>query len=383
MMSGSPHVSAEIASATTGRPYPTLHHARLASSDPWGKGVLPGVVAAVLYLVFLLYLTVVLQFPLLQSDVLAYWQESQGLAGLFSTWWVPGYPALLALVRAGTADMLPPLAVMLLTAGTSYVVAVSTVFALATERRLRHPDRVALLFALYPVVGLTYTVWPISDITAVALLLGCLLAFERKRWLLFTVYAACALLMHKAMWFFVPPLLAVALIEHTESRRLVPWALVPLLVWLVAGAIHHGDAFWFARWAVTHLVVSRSTLPVLDGLIGPFVAGGAGKALKGMLIVATITVALATVRVSIRSGFWGGAAIAGAVVVLGLLMNQYEIWVVARFSKVLVIPVAVALEHTTIWRGVVDNRRIYALLLMGCAVSNLGFGYYMAKAFFA
>jgi hypothetical protein len=339
--------------------------------------------AAAIYAFFVLYLTAGLGFSMLQGDAANYWRESFEMDAPYSTWWVPGYPMLIALVRAVTADALPPMGVMVLITGAFYLVAVGTAQALAAELGLRHPTRVALLLAVSPFVGLTYSAWPIADTTAIALALLCQLAFVRRRWGLFAVYAGCALMVHKSMWFFVPPLMAAAFLVDTRSRRILPAALLPLTVWIVAGAVHHQDPLWFLRWGVQHLVVSRSGLPVLDGVLGPFVAGDANKVAKGIVVLSVCLVAGWTAYRAWLRRYWSGLAIAAAFLVLAAVMNQYEIWVVVRYSRLLIVPAAFAAAHLGLFGRAIESRGFFALLLLLCAASNLAYGYYLAERYFA
>jgi hypothetical protein len=237
------------------------------------------------------------------------------------------------------------------------------------------------LFAAFPFAGLAYSVWPISDITAVALCLLCQLSFVRGRWKSFAVCAACALMVHKVMWFFVPCLMLAAWVTDRKSRPVVPLAVVPLATWVVAGAIHYQDALWFLRWGVEHLVVSRSALPVLDGLIGPFLTGDLNKVLKGCLILGIVATALAILYHSWRRGDWLGTSIAAMLVLVATIMNQYEVWVVARYSKLLMIPLAVTLSHRAIWNRVLDDRVLFGALLFASIGTNVAFSYYMARFF--
>jgi hypothetical protein len=339
--------------------------------------------AAALYVSFLTYLTFGLDFSLFRSDVAKYWSESLHIDTPYSQWWVPGYPMLIAAVRTATIGALSPTAVMGLISGTSYVVGVLLAFAVARQLQLKHPARVALVFAVYPFVGLTYTVWPIADSLATTLLLGCYLAFEQRRWALFTVCAAAALMVHKAMWFFVPPLMGVAFLNHKESRTIVPLAFVPLVTWLLMGAIYYQDLLWFARWGMEHLVVSRSHLPVLDGLISPFLDGSATKVAKGIVLLAIVSTAVVAASLSLRMRFWGGLALTLPILVLALAMNQYEIWAVVRFSRVLVIPAAYVAATIPSLNFIFSDSRVFGVILAGSAITNVAYALYMSQVFFA
>ena len=337
--------------------------------------------AAWVYALYIGLLTLGLRFELLQGDAVLYWRESFQLAAPYSTWWVPGYPFILALIRAATRGTLPPAAVMVIVSGTCYLIGVAAVRALAEQSGLKQPEKVALLFAVFPFTGLAYSVWPIADSTAVACCLLSQLSFERRRWRSFALCAACALMVHKAMWFFIPGLILIAAIKHKESRRFLPWAVVPLATWIVAGAIHYRDALWFIRWGIEHLVVSRSVLPVFDGLIGPFLTGELTKILKGLLILGIAGAAAVTLVQSYRRGNWVGISTAATLIFLALIMNQYEVWVVVRFGKLLIIPLVFAASQFTMWHRVLENRVAFGALVTASVATNVAFSYYMVQFF--
>jgi len=333
--------------------------------------------AGLLYLLFLLYLTLGLHTEMMRGDVLNYWKRSWELSTPYDAWWPPGYPFLIAVTRTLTLNKLPPLAVMGLISGLSYLIATGTIYQTAHDLRLRPAFQIALVFAVYPFVGLTDSIYPLADITAIALFSVCVLAVERRRWATFTLCAALALLVHKATWFLLPPLLLTALLRHRESRLLLPLAGVPLLLWIVAGGFHHGDFLWFVRWSINHLVVSRSALPLCDGLLGPFLTGNIYKMAKGILVWTTVLVALVTLFYSYRLSFWSGVAISLSLILMAAVLNQREIWVVVRFSKVLVIPLAYVLLQTDL-RPALRTNSLFVVFFLLCLVSNLLFGRYMA-----
>jgi len=333
--------------------------------------------AGLMYLLFLLYLTMGLDSEMMRGDVLNYWKRSLELSAPYDTWWPPGYPFVIALVRTLTLNTLPPLAVMWLISGVSYLVAIGTVYRIAIELRVRHAFETALVFAVWPFVGLTESTYPIADITAIALFLLCVLSFERRRWLTLTLYAAIAVLVHKATWFLVPPLMLMAFIRHKESRWLLPLAVVPLLVWIVCGAFYYNDALWFLRWGVEHLVASKSSLPICDGIVGPFLTGSVSKMAKGGLVSATVLLALIAFFYSYRLRFWSGLSISLSLILMAVVINQYEIWVVIRFSKVLVIPLAYILSQAG-FRPAARLRPLFIPFFLLCIASNVAFGHYMA-----
>lgn len=337
--------------------------------------------ATILYALFLFYLVFGLQLNLLQSDVLSYWRESLAWQTPFSVFWAPGYPLLIALVRSLTFHMLPPIAVMSMISATSYVVAVITVYKIAIALKLGHPQFIALLFAVYPFVGLAYSVYPLADITAIALVLLCILGRERRRWGMFVVFAGAALIVHKATWFFVPPLIIATFLGNREARVWCPLAVVPLILWIVAGAFYHHEWFWFMQWGIGNLVTSQSSLPIVDGLIGPLLSGSPNKVGKGIVVLSTFLLSVMLLYQCYRLQLWSGFCISLSVMLMCTVINSFEIWAAVRFSKLLVIPLACSLRRAEAHYAVTTKPWVHASVLIGCLVSNLAYGFYFTRFF--
>ena len=331
------------------------------------------------FLVYLLYLLQILDFDMFRSDVRSYWVQSFDWRSPFNGWWVPGYALVIAAVRGLTFGQLPPLAVMIPIAAVAYLIAVATIERIAREAGARSSFELGLLFALFPLVGLTYVAFPISDITAIALFLLAVLEMQRRRFRWFTLWCALALLFHKVMWFFVPPLMLTVFVQHREARRVVPFAVVPLLLWIVGGAIKFGSPLWFIRFNYETHTVIKEGLPVLGGLVETLQGGSAAKLGKGVVILTTLATALVTAALCWRRRLWAGLWISLVVAFLVAAVNAYEIWIAVRYGKLLVVA----------WcqlAGATQNfRRPSAAALAGVAVlllaSNLAFGYYLAHYF--
>jgi hypothetical protein len=341
--------------------------------------------AAAMYVLYLAYLSLGLEFRFLRSDVMGYWNESFELAAPYSIWWVPGYPIMIAAVRVLMFDLLPPLTAMFMVSALFYLLAVDVAYRLCLDLDIKPAMEVSLLFAAYPFVGLTYSVYPIADSMATALLVLCGREFVRRRWLAFTIYAALMMVTHKATWFFAVPLIMIAMIGYKESRLVAPFAFLPLLGLIISGAAYYGDPFWFARWSSAHLLASRSSLPILDGLFSPLFSNNTPKLLKGIVVCSIFITAATLIFRSFHLKFWLGASISFSILLLGIFVNQYEIWAMVRFGKVLVFPLAFVLSHYAVRFNLsnVLTPLSFRILLLLCLASNFAFGYYMAVSFFA
>jgi hypothetical protein len=341
------------------------------------------IIAAVLHLGYFAYLTAVLDFNMMRSDVLVYCKESFNWSAPYSTWFLPAYSLTIALVRAVTLNLLPAIVLMSLVSGLFYLVSVGAVYHLARALDFTRPFQIALLFAVYPMVGLTYSVYPVADSMATAFLALCLMFFVRKQWLHLTLCAGLAMVTHKATWFFVPPLLIIAGLNNPSARRYLPFAAVPLAALMGAGALHHHDLFWSVRWSLAHLIASRGSLPVFDGIFGPLVSGSIAKIGRGLVVLTILILAVSALFISGRSHFWVGFAVALSVGLMCMLVNQYESWAVVRFSKLLLIPCGYFLwmspKHSRPHKA--RSNSVFVVALVASVISNVLYGLYLVKFF--
>jgi hypothetical protein len=342
--------------------------------------------AVALYALFFVYLKGGLGFDLFRSDVLSYWKYSLTLTNPYSTWWVPGYPAMIALVRAATFDMLPPIAVMMSINGTFYLIGVAVFYRLSNEVAITSPRELSLLFAAYPFVGLTGRVYPGADGVAIGLLLLCLLYYRRERWAPCSVFFGLMILTHKAIWFFALPLFIFAVVKHRQSRLPLLLATVPLLTLILMGAVYHKDILWMVRVSKEIHFTSQSSLPVFDGIVGSLMTGGLAKGVKGLVALGVFLLAAVSVVPCYRRRFWIGVSIALGLIMMGVILNQVEIWALVRFSSVLLLPLGYLLltrnsGFSCRWGGLTATR--FRILFAGAIASNAAFAYYMARIFFA
>ncbi len=335
-------------------------------------------IAALLYLLFLVYFSVGLHFDMFTSDVQSYWNESLKWKTPFSTWWVPGYPLLIAAVRGITFGIIQPIAIMVSISAVAYLIAVSAVYRLAIRNQFSHPLFLGLVFAIFPFVGLTYSVYPVADITAIALLLLAVSNLERRRWVWFAIFSGACMIIQKVMWFFVPPLMLVAFVKNKESRMILPYAFLPLLIWIGAGIIYHHDIMWFMRWSYENLLVSKGSMPILDGLIAPFLSKSAAKIAKGVLVAIIMILALISAHYSFRRKQWTSMCIALSLLAMITFVNSYEIWVVVRYSKLILVPLSFVDT-----RSINSQSKLYilvaVLILVAFLVSNLAYGFYQVQ----
>lgn len=330
--------------------------------------------SAVLYAGFLAYLAWYLGFDMFVSDVHLCWPESLRWRTPWNTFWAPGYPLLLAALRAITVNKLQPLHLMWSVSFGAHLVSVYTVYRFAAYEKFTHPFQLAVLFAIFPFVGLSRSVYPTSDISSIALMLLAMYAYRKEKWVHFAVFAGGAMFFQKILWFFVPPLAAAAFVQHKQSRAWIPLAFVPIIVWAVSGAFFYHDPVWFLR---TKLLTSTSSLPFFDGLITPFFAGSLPKFSKGVFIGSIFISVIYGIYYSVSYKLWLPFCTCLSLAIMCVLINSFEIWAVARYSKLLVVPFCMIVHY-----GGIDRFRVPRLLstaiVAACLLTNLAAEYYMS-----
>ena len=338
-------------------------------------------VAALCYAGFLAYVLFVLRFDMFRSDVQSYWRQSFEWRSPFNDWWVPGYSLVIAAVRGLTFGILPPLAVMVPISALAYLIAVRTVYRIGLEVGSTYALEFGAAFALFPLVGLTTAVYPLSDISAIALFLLAGLAMLRRQWLRFALFAGAALVTHKVMWFFVPPLVATAFVRDRAARPIVPLAFVPLIAWIVGGYFKFHHLLWFIRFNYEAHTVAKGGLPVLGGLVETFALGTPIKIGKGVLIAIVLSTALVSGVGCARRRQWVGVWISAVVAFLVAAVNAYEIWIAVRFAKLLVVPWCLLTGGAMAPPPPRWNKATAALGLALLMLTNLAYGYYLAHYF--
>jgi len=341
-------------------------------------------VSMTVYALFFTYMKFGLNHNFMVADAGAYWEYSFRLSTPFSTWWVPGYPFAIALLRTLSLNQLPPLAVMMPLSATFYAIQVVAVYWLLRELKISSSRRVAFLFAVFPLVGLTYSVHPIADSMATALLLLTMFYFVKQKWTVCAIFLSMTMLTHKATWFFLLPLVVIGLFRYKEARVPFIFSALPLGILILGGAFYYKDLLWFIRRSAETLLVSQSSLPILDGVINSVLSAESVKKLKGIVVLSIFIGAFYLLLRAWRSKFWLGLAISCGLVTMALFVNQVEIFALVRFGKVIVIPAAYFfLSHNckSPMKNSIQHLGSFVSFVFAEMMSNVAFAYYASKVY--
>lgn len=335
-----------------------------------------------------------LGFNFLQSDVQGYWQDSLTLSEPFHPFHVPGYPFVIALFRTLTVFHFSPAFYMQLISLLSFCLALFLVFEIG--RIFSGLNGVglmsALLFMLWPMVGLTYVVYPVADSLAMALYLLGVYLFLRERPMPAALAWMGALFVHKAMWIFVAIGFLMWVLQSRPAaikQGLVHGVIIftPLLVFTIIGSFHHHSLTWIVSNNLSVEVSPKGNAILFDGLLGTLGAGGLQPIAKGGILLFQLALAGYAIFHSVKHKYrgWGfGFAMGAATLVLLTLLNQYEIWAAVRFGRLLAIPVVVGLSASRLVKiSMVAGygKALVALLGVLLYASQLFYAWYMVIFF--
>jgi hypothetical protein len=332
-----------------------------------------------IFLLYLLYLTAALHFNMFRSDVLQYWKMSFQWSTPFNAWWAPGYPLLIAFIRAVTFNFFSPLVIMTGISMVAFQIAVHTIYDEAVENRCHDPIFLSLVFIFFPFTGLNFTVFPMADITSIALYFCAIHNLKKSRLKHFIFFSALALLFHKIMWILIPPVTIWGIFTLRRSFFYFCLPYFPLLLWIVAGALYHSDLFWFMRSSFHLLVAAKRTTFLFDGILTPLFSASLPKVIKGLILLSIFIFTVFCFYSSIKRKLWISAGICFSILVISAVINNFEAWVIARYSKVLLFPIISFGAHFPPTKGF---RLLKGAAILIFLLSNLIFGFYMAKIFY-
>ena len=351
-------------------------------------------VLAVGYLTILIYLSVFLNYDLMRSDVLSYWQDSLDWRTPFDPFHVPGYPLLLAILRGISFGILPPLYLMVAVNSAAFLGSGWLIMDILNDSGTSKvfASVSALLFGLWPFVGLTYTVTPLADLPAIFLFLLGLYLLQRSRWFWSAFFLGISLIFHKALWPIAALILAADFIyrqEYFTKRNVIITALVLLplgSLWL-AGSVYHQSLGWILESNLKVEFITKNNFPIVDGIIGTLMSGGIKGLIKGTLLLGFFAVSTGAIWMAVRNkgalrGWSLGIAI--AICLLFLVLNQNEIWAAVRFSRLLVIPLA---GISPLAQTRLEESRTFMIfvisLLITLFLSQFFYSWYLARVYFA
>ena len=236
-----------------------------------------------------------------------------------------------------------------------------------------------LLFGLYPFVALGPAYDPRADALAIFCIVGLVFGSLSRKWWFFALCLAVGLITHKAIW----PFLVLLAVEACFRKKCPPYILalaaLPLVIYWAWGLSHGQSLLWLLQSNYKFEFAAHSSLPIMDGLIGTLLHQSLwSRFIKGLVVLGLFGVIVGLLTWNIRRGRSSDSllyfALLFPVLVLLLILNQYEIWASVRFSGVISLPLACAIVGNPRMRRFFESPTIMVGLFLALAISNLAFG---------
>jgi len=323
-----------------------------------------------------------IDFTVVRSDVKSYWIDSLALGDKIHPFHQPGWPFLIS-IGHWLFPMLSPALLMQLLALFAWLSSIVLVYTLLNGLVGGTAWYGALLFGLYPLTGLSGTVYPLSDALAGLTIVFCLWAYVEKKRAPLIIGIAFGLMVHKALW---PMLGLLALVSIRDKRLSVPEVLLsgtPLLVYWLIGGRYFSDYLWIVRSNVEVEVASRSAVPFFDGFYSTIREWSPKSILKFSILLSVF--ALATWLLLMPQFLRKHPVFLSTIVpilLMGIMLNGHEIWAMVRFSKLLIIPLWVVLDQRRWQIGFLNLKPMLGTATILAFFSNLIFLYYMEFIYF-
>ncbi len=296
-----------------------------------------------------IYLTVFLKFDALVSDVAGYWIDSLDWKHPYDLYHVPAFSLLIALLRGLTFNLLPPLFMMRLITFSAVLTSLISIFTLIKRSTKNERWAIAgtLLFILWPFVGLTYAVYPVADLVAIAFFLVGILLLSKNNLLSGALFLGLTLISHKALWPVVGLVVLFWILRNWQARS-TKWLIAALILILPLGIIWMGSAIYHRSLLgmVDSYLSERSSAfsPgnfLFASILGVFqertLIDFAKSSLSILIFISTLSlIIIDLVKRNQNSHF--GLAILVSIILLYALFNFEFIFYIIRFSRLLVLP---------------------------------------------
>jgi hypothetical protein len=337
------------------------------------------------------YLYWVLGFDGFRSDVQMYWNDSLRWFVPFNRDHVPLYPMLIALLRGGTLNLLPPFLLMWLV-----VVAAKTLGLICVYRGVskggneRAAIAAAVAFLVWPMVGTVYAVYPVADVLAMLFVVAGVCSLRHGRNYVAAASLAAALVTHKAVWPVVAAIAAIELLGALRGRRSVtplflPLVLAPLVLLVVGGWWYHGSPLWILERSIDLASLKQGSPAIIRSIEVHSTGWDWVSLLRKAMIWGTVglTLALLASGASSRERLTNSSLIGIPVglLLLFVVTNEKTLWAVVRFSPLLALNVGFLL--TDAWDRLSRvSRALGVSLAVVSFASQFAFAWYLAVRYF-
>lgn len=335
-----------------------------------------GLIALFAWLALYLFVDLILDFDLMYDlDSWKYLLASQGL-GAYPPLELPAYPAAVALLNAILPFRNPVVAAQVV-ALAAYVASVLVLFEIFQVFQLRYALQFTLLFAFFPLVGLSNSIMPrVNSLVFFVLFVAIYFYVRDRRWYAVAALALC-LLTHKSLWPLVLLFTAIAVIDKRLTLPQAAAVYIPLIAYWLAGSQYHSDLLWLLRESVQVKVGEGVWMPFY-GLTGALrrASESPAQAIRAGVFISFLVVQVVLLLSRVWSQHRWLLALILTPLVWSVVINSHEYWSVYLYSSYVVIPLCFYVQRHD-W-AVLRGRVAWPAILGLSLASQWAFAAYFA-----
>jgi len=283
-----------------------------------------------------------INYDLVISDLRVYQEWSYNLLSHKEPHQLPGFPALISLLRFCTFGMIETIYLMQLVCFLGWVVLFiygRKIFKLVAPKQ---KDLGLLFLTLYPFFGVSFITYPVADIPAHAAFSALIYYFLKSSRLKIIIFFILCSLLHKMIWPFIGLLLLVSLYERKLRIYDCFFCLFPLLFYYLTIYIYN-DFTQFEQLGILRNLTSDMSLVdsgyyPFKGIIECFTIGDFLSQIKGGIIVLIFLAASGLLFMSIKNKNLLFIIMILPIIILAPVISEFVSAAVIRHSKFIVIP---------------------------------------------
>jgi len=321
------------------------------------------------------------------GDVLWYLNDSLNISdAIYNLYHVPLYPLIIASVKAIVFIPIPNQIIMLLINYLSFLFSAILIYRILLKRRSNQVSFVcSLFFIFWPLVVVTYSVFPLADSLVIFLFLFGLYNLDKQKDHIAMISFSLSLVTHKAIWPFVALVTLFYLISNSkfEIKTFIPRLLIlvfPIVLLYVSGAVHLKSFSWILSTNIEREFHSESSLILFDGLIGEIYSGELAGLLKGLFLTLIFCFCIYIsylILISKKNLFdIMLVPIAIPILIYFIFLNQHEILAALRFGKLIILPAGIIYKNNQFNKLVHKNYVLYFIVFI-MFITQIAQSYYI------
>ncbi|MBI04405.1 MAG: hypothetical protein CMI96_01145 [Pelagibacteraceae bacterium] len=318
------------------------------------------------------------------SDGITHWNHSQTFYP-FDVFHVPVFVFSIGLLRIFLETFISPLGIIQIVLFFYFFISIIYIYKsvniLCIDRKIS--TSLVFLFFLWPFIGVTSAIIPGSDYVAIALFSIGVFYMLSNELHIGAIFFGFTILAHKAMWpitFFIFSFHFIKFYKTLKIRTVFIYIilyLTPLIILWIFGSIHHNNIYWIIESNIRNELSPDGSIFLFDGLIGPILNSFDFIAIvKWLLIISIFVLSIILLKKLYPYNDPGWSICMGiltAIILYCAIIEEYEIWAIVRYGRLLVFPVALFAGKHFNYTINFQNKYIFSSLIVLLSLSQFIF----------